>query len=279
MSNRRKLTPDASPRHHFGSEVRRAREAAGMTLADLAAMVPCDPSTVSRIEAGAIAPDAHFATVCDEAFAEMNGWFSRFYQDSRDWNQPFAEPFRTFPQYEAEATALYGYGHALIPGLLQTEDYARAVVSRLLAVTDGEVTERVAARIGRQAILTRDFPPMGWWVIEESVLTRRIGSANTMYDALMHLAAASRRPRACIQVLAADAGGHVGLQGAFSIAEQVGARTTVYLEDIADGRVTDDGGTVAAVSLRFRWLQAQAMSPDASTDVIERIAEEQWSTP
>jgi hypothetical protein len=99
-----------------------------------------------------------------------------------------------------------------------------------------------------------------------------------MYDALMHLVAASRRPRACVQVLA-DAGGHVGLQGAFLIAEQAGARTSVYLEDIADGRVTDDGGTLAAVSLRFRWLQAQAMSPDASTDVIERIAEEQWNTP
>lgn len=278
MSNRRKLTPDASPRHHFGSEVRRARETAGMTLADLAAMVPCDPSTVSRIEAGAIAPDAHFAKVCDEAFPEMNGWFSRFYQDSRDWNQPFAEPFRTFPQYEAEATALYGYEHAVVPGLLQTEGYARAVVSRLLTVTDGEVAERVAARMARQALLTRDNPPMGWWVIEESVLTRRIGSAKIMYDALMNLAVMSRRPRVCVQVLT-DGGGHVGLQGAFSIAEQAGARTTVYLEDIADGRVTDDGVTVALVSLRFRWLQTQALTPEASTDLIERMAEEKWSTP
>ena len=278
MSNRRKLTPDASPRHHFGSEVRRAREAAGMTLADLAAMVPCDPSTVSRVEAGAIAPDAHFATVCDEAFPEMNGWFSRFYQDSRDWNQPFAEPFRTFPQYEAEATALYGYEHAFIPGLLQTEDYAREVVSRHPTVTDGEVTERVAARIARQAVMARDNPPMSWWVIDETVLTRRIGSAKVMHDALTHLVVMSRRPRVCVQVLG-DVGGHVGLQGAFSIAEQAGARTTVYLEDIADGRVTDDGGTVAAVSLRFRWLQAEALSPRASTDFIERIAEETWNAP
>lgn len=192
MSNRRKLTPDASPRHHFGSEVRRAREAAGMTLADLAAMVPCDPSTVSRIEAGAIAPDAHFATVCDEAFPEMNGWFSRFYQDSRDWNQPFAEPFRTFAAYEAEATALYGYEHALIPGLLQTEAYARAALSRHPAVTDGEITERLAARMARQAVLARDDAPMAWFVMDESVLTRRVGSAKIMYDALTHLAAVSR---------------------------------------------------------------------------------------
>jgi transcriptional regulator with XRE-family HTH domain len=267
-----------SPRHHFGSEVRRAREAAGLTLADLAARVPCDPSTVSRIEAGAIAPDAHFATVCDEAFPEMNGWFGRFYTDSRDWNQPFAEPFRSFPQYEAEATALYGYENSLIPGLLQTEDYAREVLSRHPAVTDGEVAERLMARMARQAILVRDNPPMGWWVIEESVLTYRVGSAKTMCDALTHLAAMSRRPRACIQILS-DAGGHVGRQGSFDIAEQAGARTTVFLSDIADGRVTDDGGTVATVTLRFRWLQARAMSPEASTDLIERIAENKWNTP
>jgi transcriptional regulator with XRE-family HTH domain len=277
MSNRRKLTPDASPRHHFGSEVRRAREAAGLTLADLAAMVPCDPSTVSRVEAGAIAPDSHFAAVCDEAFPEMNGWFSRFYQDSRDWNQPFAEPFRAFPQYEAEATALYCYENALVPGLLQTEPYAREVLSRHPAVTEGEVSERLVARMARQAVLTRDNAPMGWFVVEESVLTHRVGSAKTMYDALMHLTAMSRRPRICIQVLV-DAGGHVGMQGSFDIAEQAGARTTVFLSDIADGRIADDGVTVATVSLRFRWLQAQALSPETSTDFIERIAEEKWSS-
>ena len=149
---------------------------------------------------------------------------------------------------------------------------------RLLTVTDGEVAERVSARMARQAILARDTPPMGWWVIEESVLTRRIGSAKIMYEALMHLAVVSRRPRVCVQVLT-DAGGHVGLQGSFSIAEQAGARTTVYVEDITDGRVTDDGGTVNAVSVRFRWLQTQALSAEASTDLIERLAEERWNTP
>jgi ribosome-binding protein aMBF1 (putative translation factor) len=65
MPKKRTLTPGASPLHHFGSEVRRAREAAGMTLTELGALVPCDNSTVSRIESGLIAPDAHFAEVCD----------------------------------------------------------------------------------------------------------------------------------------------------------------------------------------------------------------------
>ncbi len=278
MSNRRNLTPALSPRHHFGSEVRRARETAGMTLADLGALVPCDPSTVSRIEAGAIAPDSRFAQVCDEAFPEMNGWFSRFYADSRDWNQPFSEPFKSFPQYEAEATALYGYENWFIPGLLQTEDYAREVLSRHPAVTEGEVTERLAARMARQAVVLRDDSPRGWWVIDEFVLIRRIGSAKVMHDALTHLAAMSRRPRVTLQVLA-DGGAYVGLQGAFSIAERAGARTTVFVQDIEYGRVSDDSATAATVSQHFRWMQAEALSPRASTDFIERVAEEKWSTP
>ena len=120
---------------------------------------------------------------------------------------------------------------------------------------------------------------MAWWVIEESALAHRVGSAKIMHEALTHLAVMSRRPRVCIQVLAADARAYVGLQGSFSIAERTGSRSTVYLEDFADGRVTDDGATVAMVSLRFRRLQAQALSPDASTDRIERMAEEIWSTP
>src|ERR1700691_1121074 len=159
---KQELTPSTSPLHFFGSEVRRAREEAGMTQADLAAMVPCDPSTVSRIEAGALAPDRRFAGMCDEAFPGLRGVFGRFYTDSRDWNSPFASPFRPFAQYEAAATTIYTFEHSLIPGLLQTEDYAHAVLSRHLSTAHGEITERVAARMTRQEVLTQDDPPMLW---------------------------------------------------------------------------------------------------------------------
>jgi hypothetical protein len=83
----RDLDPGASPAHFFGAEVRRARVAADMTLADLAATVPCDASTVSRIEAGTLSPARRFADACDEAFPNMAGWFSRFCHDSRTWGR------------------------------------------------------------------------------------------------------------------------------------------------------------------------------------------------
>jgi transcriptional regulator with XRE-family HTH domain len=134
--------------HHFGAEVRRAREAAGMSQSELGDLVPCDKATVSRVEAGLTVPDSHFAEVCSAAFA--NEWFSRFWADSQTWDASFPEQFREFAEYESEATALWLFEHTLVPGLLQTEDYARTVLGSHPHVTPGEVTERVAARMARR---------------------------------------------------------------------------------------------------------------------------------
>jgi transcriptional regulator with XRE-family HTH domain len=151
-AEKRTLTPSASPLHHFGSELRRAREEAGLTLAEFGELVPCDNSTVSRIEAGLIAPDLHLAEVADRTFPFARGWFTRFFSDSANWteNSAFAIEFRDFADDELEATALYTFEHAVLPGLLQTEDYARAVLSRHPGVTNELVNSRVAARVGRQ---------------------------------------------------------------------------------------------------------------------------------
>lgn len=273
---KQELSPRTSPLHFFGSEVRYAREEAGMTQSDLGSMVPCDPSTVSRIEAGTLAPDRRFAEACDDAFPEHHGWFTRFYTDSRDWNQPHPASFRPFAAYEASATALYMFEHSLIPGLLQTEDYAYAVLSRHPGVTEGEVAERMAARMERQEILRRDDPPMMWTVLDETVLTRCVGSPKVMHATLTHLADMSRLPNLVLQVLV-DAGAHVGLQGSMQIAETAGAAIAVSLEDIADGRLVEESTTVAKLTTRFRWLQSEALPAGASRELMERIAEEKWN--
>jgi transcriptional regulator with XRE-family HTH domain len=270
------LTPGASPLHFFGSEVRRAREAADMTLSNLAAMIPCAPSTVSRVESGTLAPDGHFAQVCDEAFPQVGGWFTRFYTDSRDWNTPFPAAFRPFTFYEAEASALYLFEHALLPGLFQTEAYARGVLAQHPDTTEAQVSERVAARIVRQAVLDREAPPHVWAVISESALHREVGSVKTMHEALTHVAELARRPGITVQVLTKSV--HVGLQGAFAIAEATGATSTAYLEDASDGRVTQDSATVNGLAVRFRSLQTEAMTATTSRDLLERLAKERWDT-
>ncbi len=143
------------------------------------------------------------------------------------------------------------FEHSLILGLLATEDYSRAVLSRHVGVTAEQVTARVAA------------------------LSRCVGSPQIMRDALAHLAAMARRPNITVQVLA-DAGAHVAPQGAFTVAEVTGAACSVNKEDITEGRVCDDAATIVAVSVRFRWLQAEAMPTAASQAFMERMAE-QWT--
>src|SRR6185437_9752357 len=108
---------------------------------------------VSRVEAGLIAPDESFARACDAAFPQMGGWFTRFWKDSQTWGDAFPAAFREFAMYEATAIALWTFQHTLMPGLLQTEDYARAVLERHPNATVEQVAERVAARLARQAVL------------------------------------------------------------------------------------------------------------------------------
>jgi transcriptional regulator with XRE-family HTH domain len=126
MPGKRDVDPEMSPLHFFGAEVRRAREAAVMTLADLGAMVPCDASTVSRIESGQLSPAERFARACDEAFPQMGGWFGRFYRASLRWDGPYPRWFEDWVDAEGRATVLRGWEPLLVPGLLQTPEYARA---------------------------------------------------------------------------------------------------------------------------------------------------------
>jgi transcriptional regulator with XRE-family HTH domain len=259
----------------FGSEVRRARLDARMSLAELAALVPCDASTVSRYESAELAPDRAFAVVCDATFPGAGGWFTRFYDAHLTWGtSPFPPGYESFADDEARASALYLAEHSILPGLFQTEAYARAVLSRHPNVTSALVAARVAVRIARQAVLDRDDPPLVWAVIDDAALTRCVGSPEVTRDALAKLARIARRQRVTVQVME-GADYHVGQQGGFAIAEVAGRAGSVAIEDIIDGRVTDAVPSVREASVRFRWLQAEAMPVAASLARIDQRAE-QW---
>jgi transcriptional regulator with XRE-family HTH domain len=275
MPKVRTLNGAVSPAHHFGAELRRARKEAGMTLADLAAMVPCDASTVSRIEVGQTTPDLHFAAVCDIAFPFCRGWFQRFIADSSEWPEgsELAEAFRDFADDEREATTLLIFESQVIPGLLQTEAYAREVLASHPGVTDELVTSRLAARLERQHVLNTGVTVHA--LLDEQVLTRDIGGQGVMRDAVAQLAQVARRPNVTLQVIPA-AGYHVGLQGAFNLAEVHGATSSVFVEDITDGITTDDLAKVSVVAARFRHLQSLALPVHQSLAVIDKAAE-RWT--
>lgn len=259
----------------FADEMRAAREQRGWSQADLADKIPYSLSTISMVEALHRAPTRDLAGHLDKGFGTP-GTFARLEARLRDL--PFPASFRPFAAYEVEATALYVFEHSLVPGLLQTPGYARAVLATRPNTAEDEVDNLVAARLARQAVLTRDDPPppLLWALIDEGVLYRPVAAPEVMHDQLMYLADRSRLPNVTIQVLPYSAGGHTGLLGAFVIADLGSSAGIVNVEDITYGRVFEDAATVSQVTLHYKSLQSEALPKGASRELIARVAEERW---
>jgi transcriptional regulator with XRE-family HTH domain len=279
MPAKRDLDPGASPLHFFGAEVRRAREAAGMTLADLGATVPCDASTVSRIEAGLLHPADRFVAACMEAFPQLE-WLSRFYEDSRMWGDG-AVPrwFEDWLDMERVASTLRIWQPLLIPGMLQTPDYARALflASGQFDTSDEALDQLVATRLARQRIFDRPDPPNLWIVLDEAALHRLIGTPKTMYDQLLQVADMSMRSYICVQVVPASTGANAGLGGSFYIASAEGKRDLLHM-DAVEGVTVEQSGMVSKARLVFELVRSDALARNASRDLILKVAEERWNT-
>ena len=274
MPKVRVLTPGDSPMHHFGAEVRRARETARLTCAQLGDLVPCDKATVSRIEAGLLSPDRHFAEVCAHTF--RNEWFTRFWDDSQQWGAAlFPQSLREFAAYEADAVTLWSYQHSLIPGLFQVPAYAIATLERHPGITPEQAAERAAMRIARQSVLERDRPPTVWVLIDEQVLDREVAPAQVMADQVRHLLKVARLSHVTIQLIPKK-GANVGLSGAFTVAETP-ETTVAYLNHQADSTTTDSPATVALLCSRFDSLRTEAYRGSESLDLLEEAAE-RWET-
>lgn len=276
MPAARDLDPGASPAHFFGAEVRHARASAGMTLAELGALVPCDASTVSRIESGLLSPTERFATACDEAFPNMNGWFARFYGDSRTWAGPYPGWFADWVKTERDAVTLRTWEPLLVPGLLQTADYARALFKAWSVTGDkDEVEQLVTARLDRQGIFDRPKPPSFWAVMDEGVLRRCIGSPKVMHGQLVHLADMAERPAVKVHVIPSEVGAHIGLLGAFAIVGLADdPHGVVYFETPDEGETTRESVTVAKIALTFDTLRSEALPRGATRELIMKLAEE-----
>jgi transcriptional regulator with XRE-family HTH domain len=274
----RELDPGASPMHFFGAEVRHARIAAGMTQSELGTILGYDASEVSKVEGGA-APSEKFAEGCDKAFPSMNGWFTRFYQEAHKWDGPYPRWFLDWVKAEREALTLRMWQVELVPGLLQTADYARELFRAWQpASADDELDGLVNSRLERQAILDKPDPPELWVVLDESVLHRLIGSAKTMSDQLEHLMDMSARPSVAVQVVPAGSGAHAGLLGAFALAAVDGSPDILYLDTAVQGQTVIETALVRKAASVFNRLHADALPRAASRDLIGKVANERWTT-
>jgi transcriptional regulator with XRE-family HTH domain len=258
----------------FSEELRRARAGAGLTQDQLAEKIAYSPSLVAHVETGSRAPSVDFARRADDAL-RTGGLLSRLQPLVR--SEAYPAWFRDWVEIEREATSLRWFEPLLIPGLLQTEGYARAVLQAANpARGDDEISRLVGARMDRQAILTQDEPPLLWVIIDEGVLTRPVGGARVMREQIDHLIEAARLPRVMLQVVPADAGAHPGLAGQFAIASFDGSPDVAYLDNALAGQIVERADDVSRLALLYDILKAEALAPRASLDLV-RKAIETWT--
>lgn len=265
MPTARQLDPGASPLAFFGSELRRHRTLAEMSQESLAARINYGPSLIGMIETAQRMPTLEFALACDETL-DTGGALERLWPlVSRE---RYPSWFGEWREIEREATALRTWEPLVVPGLLQTDDYARALLRS---------DEAVMARLERQAILVREqpAPPTLRVVIDESVLMRPVGSKEVMRAQLEKLLKDTENHRISIQIV--PMGVHPGLQGGFVLATTPMGAVVGYLETAARGQVTINPHDLSAMNEAYEAIRTEAVSRTESLSLIAKTVEKRWT--
>jgi transcriptional regulator with XRE-family HTH domain len=266
-----------NPLKVFGAMLAYYRNRVGMTPEQLGARVFLSGSQIRKVEAGTRTPSEDLAKAC-EAIPELgcNGALTELYEILSVHLKRRAYPgwFAGWPEKEAGARRLRWFEPLVVPGLLQTEPYARAILSTRMGATHEELDEAVVGRMERQRILDREHPPELWVILDEAVLRRPVGSPGVMRDQLVRLGEAGRRPNIAIQVVPFGAGAHEGLRGgAFIVADFDGAAATAYQDAASSGQILEDAADVEALALTWDTLRLDALPRAASTSLITSAAE------
>lgn len=259
----------------FAEELKISREAAGLSQQQLAEAIRYSSALVGKVEQRDRRPNPDFASRCDTLF-ETNGLFGRI-QRRLGHRDAFVVWLREWVAVEQEAVALRGYEPLYVPGLLQTEGYARAVLtgSRLLAKS--AVEQQVSARVGRQEILARDEPPRLAVILDHAVLTRPVGGPAVMREQLEHLVRLGEAlPLLKIHVVPAAIGAYAGLDGAFATAILGSGDELVYVEGPFHGQIYDRPEDVRAAIQVWEAILGEALSHQQSLELIEEVART-WS--
>ncbi|GAA0972393.1 helix-turn-helix transcriptional regulator [Acrocarpospora macrocephala] len=267
------LGPRLTPAQRFGRELSRVRREAGLTQARLGKRLECSSSLVAHIEIGDRNPKPDFAARCDQIFGTGN----LFGQLCRNITSPTGPEWyvRWAEQIEPGARVLRSWNPLLVPGLFQTEAYARAVFQGALATSEQEVEDGVSARLRRQLILEREKPPSVWALMDEGVLRRLIGSPEVMYEQLDRLTSLATRQNILIQILAPEAPCTAGWASAFSIAESVNAPTVASVESAGRGEVSAEHEFVSMMWNRYDRIRADVCPSTQSLGMIKE-ARDQW---
>ncbi|WP_203994433.1 DUF5753 domain-containing protein, partial [Sphaerisporangium rufum] len=229
-------------------------------------------SLLGFVERGQRTPNPDFVKRCDEALS-AGGELIRHWSDLRGEAGPHW--FKGWLGVEKEAHTLHAWEPIVVPGLLQTEDYARAVIRGEPGITREQIARAVAARMERQKILSRPDSPTFRVILDEAVLYRLVGTEEIMRMQLKRLLEALDSPRIGIQIVPMSAGVTTGVLGGFAIAQLSGHLDTVYIQTAIRGHVSNRPEDVKAIHDRYDKLRAEAQPQLASIELI-REAEKRW---
>ncbi len=265
------LTPYLSARHYFGAEMRRHREAAQLSLVQLAGIVNSSKSTLARIETAELMPPPDLPDRLDAAFG-TDRHFHGLYKLAKREAHP--DQYQRYMDFEAQAEVIENFGAQAIPGLLQTKEYASAQLSLQEELSRERLEELVNARMSRQDRLRSAEPPLYWAIIDETVLRRQMGSRECMYKQLARLLEQVDTQDSKVQVMPFSAGAHYLMGGALTMLTLPNGSTAAYEEGIEVGHLYEDRDSAKKWRRRYEVLRANALSPAASAELIRDAMED-----
>ena len=271
----------------LGAQLRRLREAAGISAEKAGYSIRGSRSKISRMETGrvglkvrdvedlltmyGVADERERAKVITLARRSREPeWWAQYNDILPDW-------FETYLGLESAATSIRTFEMQFVPGLLQTEGYARAVTTLgHQTASPEEIERRVGLRLGRQELLSRTQPPRIWAVMDEAVLRRPIGGSPVMRAQLRRLTEAARLPHVTLQVVPFARGGHAGASGSFSILrfEERDLPDVVYIEQLTSAVYLDQRADVEHYLEVVDQLSGEALTPAETMRFIEQVARE-----
>jgi transcriptional regulator with XRE-family HTH domain len=266
-------------------ELTRRRESAGLTRDEVTRRLEWANSTLFRIETGRTRPQPRSVRELLDLYGVTGPEKEGLIQLAREARRPgwwhsfrdvLPNPYEVFIGLEAGSSSIRNFEPLMVPGLLQTPDYARAMIRGGPQELDlSEIDRRVQVRLARQEILNRPDRPRLWAVLDEAALHRVVGGPRVMREQLMHLVKMSDQGKTTIQVVPFNAGAHSGATGPFVVLgfPEPSDPDVVYVETIPEGLYLEDRNDLAAYMLAFDRLLAAALHPDASVAHIQRLAE------
>ncbi|MEU0114809.1 helix-turn-helix transcriptional regulator [Streptomyces bobili] len=280
------MTSNVNPtvrRRRLGQELRKLREDKGMTAEQVADRLLVSQSKISRLENGRRSiSQRDVRDLCGVYEVEDQRIVDSLMQMAKDsrqqgWWHAFGDvPYSVYIGLETDAASLRVYDPQVVPGLLQTRQYAETLISGALPETaPTEIEKRVQVRMRRQERISAEENPLRLWtVMDEAALRRIVGDKSLMRDQLEHLVEQSRLPHVTVQVIPFDMGAHPGLNGQYAILEFPDAAdsSVVYIEGVTSDLYLEKPNDVQKYSVMYEHLRAQALNVDQSRQFIAEIA-------